>query len=254
MPRLALLVEYDGRPFLGWQRQGNGQSVQAVLEEALFRFSGERIGVVGAGRTDTGVHATGQVAHLDLEREVDPGRLRAALNHYLRPQPVAVTEVRRVDERFHARFSAIGRAYRYRILTRRAPPTFDRGLVWHHPVPLDPEHMHDAAQVLIGYHDFSSFRATSCQARSPLKSLDLLHIHRDGEIVIVDVRARSFLHHQVRNIVGTLALIGSGKHPCGWMKDVLAARDRRLAGPTAPADGLTLVEVAYPSWSSRSSS
>jgi tRNA pseudouridine38-40 synthase len=253
MQRLALLVEYDGRPFRGWQRQDNGPSVQAAFEDALYRFCGHSIPVTGAGRTDTGVHAAAQVAHLDLPEGVDPIRLCDAVNHHLRPQPVAVIGLRRVDTAFHARFSAIGRAYRYRILTRRAPPTFDRGLVWHHPVPLEAEIMHDAAQALVGRHDFSSFRATDCQAKSPLKSLDLIHVHRDGDQVLVDVRARSFLHHQVRNIVGTLAMIGSGKRPRRWIDEVLAACDRRAAGPTAPPDGLILVEVAYPSWSSRSS-
>jgi tRNA pseudouridine38-40 synthase len=251
MVRIALVVEYDGRPFVGWQRQDNGASVQACLEEAVFRFCGIRAGVVGAGRTDTGVHATGQVAHLDLDRRVDPGKLRDAVNHHLRPAPVAVLEARIVPADFHARFSATSRAYRYRILTRRAPPTLERGLVWHHPGMLDEELMHDAGQVLVGLHDFTSFRALACQARSPLKSLDLVQVRRSGEIVEVNVRARSFLHHQVRNIVGSLALVGCGKRPRGWIDEVLAARDRKLAGPTAPADGLTLVEIGYAGWNSR---
>ncbi|WP_027135525.1 tRNA pseudouridine(38-40) synthase TruA [Geminicoccus roseus] len=251
MTRLALVVEYDGRPFVGWQRQDNGPTVQAALEEAVRRFCGEQPVLVGAGRTDTGVHAAAQVAHLDLDRAVDPGRMRDALNHHLRPAPVAVLAVRPMPEDFHARFGAVSRAYRYRILTRRAPPTTERGLVWHHPNRLDAEVMHDAGQTLVGVHDFTSFRAVACQARSPRKSLDLLHVRRLGDVVEVNVRARSFLHHQVRNIVGSLALVGSGKRPHGWIQEVLEARDRTQAGPTAPPDGLTLMEIGYPGWNSR---
>lgn len=251
MPRFALVVEYDGRPFVGWQRQKNGPSVQDAVEEAAGRFCGEPVALVAAGRTDAGVHASAQVAHLDLGRDVDPGRLRDAVNHYLRPAPIAILAALPVDPAFHARFSAIGRSYRYRIVSRRAPPTFDRGLVWHHPAVLDEELMHDAAQALVGVHDFTSFRAVACQARSPLRSIDRLHVQRQGETIEVHVAARSFLHHQVRNIVGSLALIGSRKRPRAWMDEVLAARDRTMAGPTAPPDGLTLTDVAYPGWRSR---
>ncbi|WP_222183300.1 tRNA pseudouridine(38-40) synthase TruA [Geminicoccus harenae] len=250
MPRYALVLEYDGRPFVGWQRQDNGPSVQAALALAIQRFCGESPDLVAAGRTDAGVHASGQVVHLDLARTLDPGRMRDALNHHLRPAPVAVLEVRPVPDDFHARFNATARAYRYRILTRRAPPTLERGLVWHHPHRLNAALMHDAGQLLVGRHDFTSFRATACQSRSPLKSIDLLHVRRRGEHVELYVRARSFLHHQVRNIVGSLALVGAGRQPLGWIAQVLAARDRTAAGPTAPPDGLCLVEVRYPGWSS----
>ena len=251
MPRFALVVEYDGRPYFGWQRQSRGPSVQAALDEAVYRFSGERVLSVGAGRTDSGVHATAQVAHLDLRRAVDPNRLLQAVNHHLRPAPVAVVAVRTVEPTFHARFDATARAYRYLILNRRAPPALERGLIWHHPAPLDVELMHDAGQCLVGLHDFTSFRARSCQARSPIRHLDLLHVGSTGDRVSIDVRARSFLHHQVRNFVGSLALVGAGKRPHGWLLEVLEARDRAMAGPTAPADGLTLVDVSYPRWDSR---
>ena len=251
MPRLAVVIEYDGRPFAGWQRQPGQPTVQDHLEESVRRFCGERVRAVGAGRTDSGVHATGQVAHLDIAKPVEPLRLLQAVNSHLRPLPIAILAVRSVEPDFHARFDAKARAYRYLILTRRAPPTAMRGLVWHHPARIDAEIMHQAGQVLIGPHDFTSFRALSCQARSPVKSLDILHVRRAGDTVTIDVRARSFLHHQVRNIVGSLALIGSGRRPAAWLAEVLAARDRTLAGPTAPASGLTLVEVCYPSWSSR---
>lgn len=252
MPTYALIVEYDGRPFVGWQRQPKGMSVQERLEDAVHGFCQERVEITGAGRTDSGVHATGQVAHLALAASVDPGRLRDALNFHLRPSPIAVLEARVMADSFHARFDAIGRAYRYRILGRRAPPTVEAGLVWHHPHPLDVERMQAAAQFLVGRHDFTSFRATACQAKSPLKTLDRISVHRRGAEVEIRAAARSFLHHQVRNIVGSLVLVGAGRQPPDWIAEVLAARDRRAAGPTAPASGLTLVDVVYPCWSSRS--
>lgn len=246
MRRWRLLVEYDGGPFVGWQRQSSGLSIQALLEAAVARLTGETVTVVGGGRTDSGVHALGQVAHLDLEKDLSPERLMGGLNAHLRPYPVAVLEVRTAAPDFHARFSALRKSYLYRILDRRAPPTLERGRVWHVPLRLDAERMHEAAQALVGRHDFTSFRASECQAKSPLKTLDLLHVRRAGAIVEVRAVARSFLHHQVRNIVGTLVEVGLGKRPLGWPTEVLRARDRRAAGPTAPAHGLYLERIDYP--------
>jgi tRNA pseudouridine38-40 synthase len=231
---------------VGWQRQRSGLSIQALLEAAVARLTGETVIVVGGGRTDSGVHALGQVAHLDLEKDLSPERLMGGLNAYLRPYPVAVLEVRTAAPDFHARFSALRKSYLYRILDRRAPPTLERGRVWHVPLRLDAERMHEAAQALVGRHDFTSFRASECQAKSPLKTLDLLHVRRAGAIVEVRAVARSFLHHQVRNIVGTLVEVGLGKRPLGWPAEVLQARDRRAAGPTAPAHGLYLERIDYP--------
>lgn len=246
MPRYRLLLEYDGTPFQGWQRQANGPSVQAALEAALVACTGETATVVAAGRTDAGVHALGQVAHLDLGRAWAPERLAAALNFHLRPQPVAVLQVSGVPDAFHARFTAVGRRYLYRILNRRAPPTLERQRVWHVPMPLQAERMHDAAQCLVGRHDFTSFRAGECQARSPVKTLSLVHVRRTGVLIEIRLAAPSFLHHQVRNIAGTLKLVGEGKAPVGHLGAVLEARDRAAAGPTAPAQGLCLEEVDYP--------
>lgn len=246
MPRYRLLLEYDGGAFVGWQRQRNGRSVQQTLEDAVRAFSGEGAEVVAAGRTDAGVHAAGQVAHFDLARRFPPERVQGALNALVRPHPVAVLEVRVVGTDFHARFSAIQRRYRYRILNRRAPPALDRGRVWHLVRPLDAVHMREAARLLVGRHDFSSFRDAECQARSPVKTLDHLFVARRGDVVEVFAAARSFLHHQVRNMVGTLVMIGDGRRPIAWAREVLEARDRRRAGPTAPACGLCLEAVLYP--------
>jgi tRNA pseudouridine38-40 synthase len=244
--RWRLLLEYDGAPFVGWQRQARGLSVQGVLEEAVARLSGETATLVGGGRTDAGVHARGQVAHLDLARPFPPERLAAGLNAHLRPHPVAVLEARPVPAGFHARFDAVRRTYLYRILDRRAPPALERGRVWHLPLRLDAEAMHDAAQALVGRHDFTSFRSSECQAASPLKTLALVHVRRVGGLVEVRTSARSFLHHQVRTIVGTLVRVGLGKEDLGHPARVLAARDRRAAGPTAPACGLCLERIDYP--------
>ena len=248
MARWKLVLEYDGGPFVGWQVQDNGPSVAAVLIGAVHALSGETVAVTAAGRTDAGVHATGQVVHLDLAKALPPARLTAALNHHLRPWPVAVLAAEPVPAEFHARFSAIGRAYRYTILNRRAPPVLDRGRVWHVPAVLDPDAMRAAAAMLVGRHDFTSFRATGCQAASPVKTLDRLAVETlpDGRIVI-GAEARSFLHHQVRNIVGTLVEIGRGRRGPEAIAAILAARDRRAAGPTAPPEGLCLVRVDYPS-------
>jgi tRNA pseudouridine38-40 synthase len=245
MPRYRLTIEYDGGPFRGWQRQAEGASVQASLEAAVLAFCGEQVQVVGAGRTDAGVHASGQVAHLDLGRAVTVETLRNALNHHLRPQPIVLLEAAAVDPDFHARFSATMRHYRYRIVNRRPPLALDRGGAWQVPRHLDAELMHEAAQSLIGRHDFTSFRSTLCQAKSPVKTLAQLAVVRSGEQIEVVARARSFLHHQVRNMVGTLKLVGEGRWPVAQIEAVLAACDRAAAGPTAPACGLYLTRVDY---------
>ena len=245
MSRFKILLEYDGGPYVGWQRQNNGPSIQAALETAARAFCGEEIVVHGAGRTDAGVHALGQVAHLDFERDCDADTVLDALNHFLIDEPIVILKAEAVDDSFHARFSATGRHYRYRIVNRRPRPAVTRGQVWWIPVPLDVAAMNDAAQELLGEHDFTSFRATLCQAKSPVKTLDRLEVRHDGEEIIIDVSARSFLHHQVRNIAGTLALVGKGKWTRKDVAVALAARERAAAGPTAPAEGLYLVRVDY---------
>jgi tRNA pseudouridine38-40 synthase len=245
MPRYKLTLEYDGGPFRGWQRQSDGASVQQALEDAVRGFCGEEVQVVAAGRTDAGVHATGQVAHLDLSRSVTPETVRNALNYHLRPRPVVILAAAIVADDFHARFSAKTRHYLYRIVNRRAPLVLEGSRAWHVPTPLDAEIMQEAAQRLIGRHDFSSFRGALCQAKSPVKTLDRLTIRRLGDRVEITARARSFLHHQVRNMVGTLKLIGEGRFAVAHVETVLAARDRAAAGPTAPACGLYLMRVDY---------
>lgn len=245
MTRYKLVVEYDGGGFVGWQRQDSGPSIQAALENAVFGFCAERVTVNGAGRTDAGVHARGQVAHLDIAKATTADTLRDALNHHLRPAPIVVLAAAEVAGDFHARFSATGRRYLYRIVNRRAPLALDRGRAWFVPVPLDAEAMQDAAQVLVGHHDFSSFRAAECQAKSPLKTLDVLAVERIGEEIRVRAAARSFLHRQVRNMVGSLRLVGAGKWTRADLAAALAARDRQAAGPAAPAEGLYLTAVDY---------
>lgn len=243
--RFKLLVEYDGSTLVGWQRQENGPSVQQAIEEAILKTTGETVTIHGAGRTDAGVHALGQVAHADITYKIAPARLSEALNFYLRPAPVAILAAEVAPADFHARFSATGRAYRYRIINRRPPLTVDLGHAWHVKSPLDAAVMHEAAQLLIGSHDFTTFRATECQAKSPIKTLDRLDIRRLGEEIEVIAEARSFLHHQVRNIVGTLSLVGMGKWSEERLSIALAARDRTKGGPTAPADGLYLTHIRY---------
>ncbi|HSR55828.1 MAG TPA: tRNA pseudouridine(38-40) synthase TruA [Alphaproteobacteria bacterium] len=245
MSRWRIGIEYDGAPFVGWQRQENGPSVQAAIEDAITAFSGEAVTVEGAGRTDSGVHALHQVAHFDLARETDADTVRDALNFHLKPNPVAVLEAAPAADDFHARFSATGRAYIYRIVNRRAPLALEAGRAWQVPVLLDAGAMHEAAQVLTGKHDFTSFRAAQCQAASPVKTLDSVSVRRDGPVITVEARARSFLHNQVRIIVGTLRLVGEGKWSAADVEDALSARDRAAAGPTAPPDGLYLAEVSY---------
>lgn len=245
MQRWKITIEYDGGPFVGWQRQTNGPSVQAALEDAAFAFCGERVLVQGAGRTDTGVHALAQVAHLDIERATDAKTVRDAINQHLKPDPVAVLGAEAVPQDFHARFSATGRSYLYRILNRRAPAVLDHGRVWAVPKELDAAAMHEAAQVLVGRHDFTSFRASECQADSPVRTLDRLDVSRRGEEIHIVAEARSFLHHQIRNFAGTLERVGRGRWTARDVADVLDARDRAAAGPTAPPQGLYLTGVCY---------
>jgi len=245
MPRYRLTLEYDGAPFVGWQRQDNGPSVQGALEAAIEKLSGERVTVTGAGRTDAGVHALGQVAHFDLAKEFEPGKVRDALNYYLRPDPVVVLESDAVDEQFHARFSATARHYLFRILNRRSPPALEEGRVWHVSPKLDAEAMHAAAQRLVGQHDFTTFRAAECQAQSPVKTLDRLDVSRRADEIHIEASARSFLHHQIRSFTGTLKLVGEGKWTPRDVADALAARDRARCGPVSPPDGLYLVRVDY---------
>jgi tRNA pseudouridine38-40 synthase len=246
MPRYALRLEYDGAPFCGWQRQDGLLSIQLVLEEAAAHLNGGEVPLVtAAGRTDAGVHAEAQVAHLDLACDLLPERVREALNFHTRPHPVAVTGAAIVDGEWSARFSAIGRAYRYRILNRPARPALDLGRVWHVKKRLDAAAMHEAAQGLLGRHDFSAYRAASCQAKSPLRTLDRLDVARLGEEIEIIAEARSFLHHQVRNMVGTLVEVGYGRRPASWPRAVLLGADRTKAGQTAPPEGLVLTGVKY---------
>lgn len=245
MPRYKLIVEYDGTDFVGWQRQANGLSVQQAIEDAVREFSGETVGVFGAGRTDAGVHALGQCCHLDLAREHPPGTVRDALNAHLRPRPISVLAAELVPGEFDARRAARQRRYLYRIVNRRSPLAIERNRAWQIAKPLDAAAMHRAARALVGEHDFTSFRSANCQARSPIKTLEQLDIVREGEEIRITARAGSFLHNQVRAMVGTLAWVGEGR----WREDdvmqALAARDRRRAGPNAPPCGLYLVAVTY---------
>lgn len=245
MPRYKLVIEYDGGPFTGWQIQAAGLTVQGVLTAAVEALSGEKTLVQGAGRTDTGVHARGQVAHLDLAKAWDTDTVRDGLNAHLRPHPVAVLSAERVSDDFNARTSAVRRHYLYRIVNRRADLALDAGRAWRVPRPLDAAAMHAAAQRLIGRHDFTTFRSTECQAKSPLKTLDRLDVMREGNEISVTAAARSFLHTQVRSIVGSLALVGEGKWNADDLSRALAARDRTACGPLAPPDGLYLMQVDY---------
>lgn len=245
MPRFKLTIEYDGTAFVGWQRQDNGMSVQEALETAVERYCQIKGQVFGAGRTDAGVHAMAQVAHVDLPRNDRVEVVANALNAHLRPHLVSVLKAEVVDEEFHARFSAVERGYEYRILNRRAPAALDAGKVWWIPGTLDADAMHEAAQVLVGKHDFTSFRAAECQAESPVKTIDAISVSRQADIIVLTTRARSFLHHQVRNIVGTLRTVGEGKWDARDVARALEARDRAAAGQTAPPTGLYLTHVRY---------
>ena len=246
MTRWKLTIEYDGGPFMGWQRQDHGPSVQQTLEEALARMTGEQTAFTAAGRTDAGVHAVAMSAHVDVTRPLTPHRLREGLNALVRPQPVSVLEVEEVADNWHARFSCVGRRYLYRILNRRAPPALDAGKVWHIAVPLDKEAMAEGASHLVGRHDFTTFRSAQCQSDSPVKTLDRLEVAKIGEEIHVTAAARSFLHHQVRSMVGCLALVGRGQWSPDDMRRALEAKDRAALGLNAPPHGLYFVEALYP--------
>jgi tRNA pseudouridine38-40 synthase len=245
MPRYRLTLEYDGGPYKGFQAQGDLPTVQGVVERAVLAFTGEAVRLQAAGRTDTGVHATGQVVHADLTRDWPAQTVRNALNAHLVDEAVVVLEAEVAPEGWHARFSATERRYLYRILNRPAPPALDRGRVWHVKTPLDADAMHAAAQVLVGHHDFTTFRDLACQAKSPVKTLDLVEVCRRGEEVWLSFASRSFLHRQVRSMTGTLAEVGVGRWTAQDVKAALEARDRRACGPVAPASGLSLTGVSY---------
>ena len=245
MPRYKLTIEYDGTPFVGWQLQANGPSVQGRLAAAVEAFCGEAMVPRGAGRTDAGVHALGQVAHLDLAKDWPADTVRDALNDHLRPDPIAILTCEPVDEGFDARHSAVGRRYLYRIVNRRAPPALERDRVWRVTRPLDEGAMHAAAQCLLGKHDFTTFRSVHCQARSPVKTLDRLSVARQGSELRVEAAARSFMHNQVRSMVGSLKLVGEGKWSVDDLRAALEARNRSACGPVAPAHGLYLAGVDY---------
>ena len=246
MTRFALTLEYDGAPFMGLQRQPQGPTVQSVIEEAVHKITGEQAIFAAAGRTDAGVHALAMRAHLDIQKAITPFRLMEALNALLRPAPVAVLACAVVADDWHARFSCSGREYVYRIANRRAPLTVELGRAWHVRPVLDAAAMHRAAQVLVGTHDFTTFRSAHCQSASPVKSLDRLEVRRDGDHVLIEAAARSFLHHQVRSMVGCLALVGMGRWPERQIAEVLAARDRQQLGLNAPAAGLYFARALYP--------
>ena len=246
MTRFRLTIEYDGRPFVGWQRQAHGASVQAAIEAAVTAITGEVAAVHAAGRTDAGVHAEAMVAHVDIARPIAPFRLGEALNARLRPAPVAILKCATVPDDWHARFTCIGRRYRYRIVNRRAPLALEGGRAWRVQAPLDAAVMADAATILVGRHDFTTFRSVACQADSPIRTLDRLAVQRDGDRIEVFAEARSFLHHQVRSMVGCLALVGRGKWTAADLRAALDARDRRALGLNAPPDGLYFTGATYP--------
>lgn len=245
MPRYRLLVEYDGGPFNGFQAQAGQPTVQGAIEAAVLAFSGEAVRIAASGRTDTGVHALGQVVHVDLAKPWPPSVVRDAINAHLVPQPVAIVEAEVSVEGWHARFSARERRYLYRILNRRSPPALLQGKVWHVKKPLDAQRMHDAAQRLVGLHDFTTFRDMQCQSKSPVKTLDLATVHREGEEVLLSFAARSFLHRQIRSMAGSLVEVGLGRWSADDLTAALEAKDRRACGPVAPADGLYFYGVSY---------
>lgn len=243
--RFRLTVEFDGRPFMGWQRQPHGPSVQGAIEDAAFAVTGKAVTLHAAGRTDAGVHGLGMVAHLDVDRAITPFRLKEALNAKLRPHPVAVLSCEQVSDDFHARFSCVARHYEYQIENRRAPLTFETGLAWRVSATLDADAMHDAAQTLVGLHDFTTFRSVHCQSASPIKTLDRLDVSQGGSRILIRASARSFLHHQVRSMVGCLSLVGQGKWSADDLKAALVAKDRTALGFNAPPDGLYFVRADY---------
>ena len=246
MPRFAFTVEFDGRPFMGWQRQAHGPSVQQTIEDAIAAVTGEAAVIHAAGRTDAGVHGLAMRAHADIAKDIAPFRLMEAINARMRPAPVAILACETVADDWHARFSCTGRSYVYRIANRRAPLTFDAGLVWRVVQPLDTDAMQAAAQHLVGSHDFTTFRSAHCQAHSPVKTLDQLDVERQGDRIAIHAAARSFLHHQVRSMVGCLAMVGMGRWTANDLRDALAARDRAALGLNAPPDGLYFVRATYP--------
>ncbi|MCJ2179601.1 tRNA pseudouridine(38-40) synthase TruA [Novosphingobium album (ex Hu et al. 2023)] len=246
MTRFALTLEFDGSPFMGLQRQAHGPSVQQTVEDAAHAVTGEDVRMHAAGRTDTGVHALAMRAHIDVAKPFTPFRLMEALNARMRPNPVAVTACEAVPDDWHARFSCVGRAYIYRIVNRRAPLTLERGKAWQVAKPLDAEAMHRAAQYLVGRHDFTTFRSVHCQAQSPLKTLDRLDVRREGEQILIETEARSYLHHQVRSMTGCLAMVGMGRWREEQVREALEARDRQALGLNAPPDGLYFVRAVYP--------
>lgn len=245
MTRFRLTIEFDGRPFMGWQRQPHGPSVQAAIEDAIKAMLGEDAVLHAAGRTDAGVHGRAMVAHVDIARDVTPFRLTEGLNACVRPNPVAILDCAIVDDDFHARFSCVARHYEYLIVNRRPPLTFENGLAWRVPNALDAGAMHDAAQHLVGRHDFTTFRSIHCQADSPVRTLDHLDVMRDGDRIRVKASARSFLHHQVRSMVGCLSLVGRGKWTAADLKAALDAKDRTALGLNAPPDGLYFIRADY---------
>jgi tRNA pseudouridine38-40 synthase len=244
--RWRLTIEYDGGPFMGWQRQEHGPSVQQALEEALARMTGELPAVHGAGRTDAGVHALAMSAHVEIEKNLTEHRLREGVNALVRPQPISVLAAKHAPDDWHARFSCIGRRYLYRILNRRAPPALDQGRVWHVAMPLDAQAIAEGAAMLVGRHDFTTFRSAHCQSDSPVKTLDRLDVRREGDEILIEAAARSFLHHQVRSMVGCLALVGRGQWKPEDIRAALEARDRSALGFNAPPQGLYFVEAIYP--------
>lgn len=246
MPRYRITIEYDGTDFVGWQRQDNGLGVQQTIEEAITCFSGENATLFAAGRTDAGVHALGQIGHFDLNRSFRTDTVRDAINFHLKPHRVAILKAEIVSDDFHARFDATQRGYLYRILNRRPRPTLEENRAWWVPVPLDAEAMHEAAQVLVGNHDFTTFRSSICQAKSPVKTIDSIEVTRDGWIIEIRVRALSFLHHQIRNFAGSLKFVGDGRWGADDLKAALEAKDRRAGGEKAPASGLYFTDVIYP--------
>jgi tRNA pseudouridine38-40 synthase len=246
MTRFALTIEFDGGPYMGWQWQDHGPSVQGAIEEAIFKTTGEKSLVYSAGRTDAGVHALGMRAHVDVQKPLPPFRLMGAINAHLRPHPIAILACEEVDPEWHARYTCIGRSYEYRILNRRAPLTLEKGRVWRIGPEMDADAMHEAAQLLVGLHDFTTFRSTACQSASPLKTLDRLNVRREGDHIIVEAAALSFLHHQVRSMVGCLAAVGLGRWTTQDLKAALAARNRTALAENAPPEGLYFVAARYP--------
>jgi tRNA pseudouridine38-40 synthase len=243
--RYKILIEYDGRPYVGWQRQINGVGVQGAIETAIKKFTGSDVTVIGSGRTDTGVHACGQVAHFDLNKDMQPEKIMGALNFHLGDNPISILHIEEVSEDFNARFSAKQRHYTYKILNRHAEPTFNLGLVWHVYHPLDAVLMHEAAQILVGTHDFTTFRSVHCQSKNPIKTMDALSVERRGNDIWVHASAKSFLHHQIRSITGCLKLVGAGRWTSEDLKAALYAKDRAELGFNAPPDGLYFMKVDY---------